>query len=266
MILFLSVLLFILLLLIGGDKGATCLLSLLGNLFVLAIIIIAMARGWPPLLVTLIGGLFISAFTLFYQNGNNEKTRIAFFASLLVMLCFSVFIFFTVYSTASMGLNEVQMKEESIQFYFHTDIGISMLSVFISMTLLSCLGAVLDTALSITSALWEVKKHNPKLCPKEVMSSAFSIGRDIIGTTVNTLLFAYLGESFLLFSYIRMEGLSLEMLFNSKLLFQNLSIMIFGAIFCLLAVPASAFLTAYQAPLKRRAKVLKDRLFHRKDL
>ncbi|HEY9575924.1 MAG TPA: YibE/F family protein [Lachnospiraceae bacterium] len=246
MILLLSFILFVLLLLVGGEKGAISLLSLLANIFTLSVIVLLLSKGYSPLSTTALGSLIISGITLFYQNGRNEKTRAAFLTTILVMFFFSLFIFLIVYYSSSMGLNEIQVKKEEIQFYFNTNINISMLSVFISITLLSCLGAVLDTALSITSSLWEVKRHNPHLSPKEVMVSGYRIGRDIIGTTVNTLLFAYLGESFLLFAYISMEKFSFEMLLNSKLLFQNLSIMLLGSIFCLLSVPIASFFMAYE--------------------
>lgn len=62
------------------------------------------------------------------------------------------------------------------------------------------------------------------------------------GTTVNTLLFAYLGESLLLFSYLKMQDYTLETLLNSKILFQNCVSMIFGAIACVVVMPVAAVL------------------------
>ncbi|MFR5116096.1 MAG: YibE/F family protein [Eubacterium sp.] len=52
--------------------------------------------------------------------------------------------------------------------------------------------------------------------------------------TVDTLLFAYLGESMILFAYLRMQKQSLGILLNSRLLFQNCIFMIFGALSCVL--------------------------------
>ena len=60
--------------------------------------------------------------------------------------------------------------------------------------------------------------------------------------TVNTLLFAYLGESLLLFSYLKMQDYTLETLLNSKILFQNWVSMIFGAIACVVVMPVAAVL------------------------
>ena len=75
------------------------------------------------------------------------------------------------------------------------------------------------------------------------------IGKSILGTTVNTLLFAYLGESLLLFAYLRMQNYSIELLLNSKILFQNCISMIFGAISCTMIMPVSAVLIAKNCEL-----------------
>ena len=50
----------------------------------------------------------------------------------------------------------------------------------------------------------------------ELVESGMKIGREVIGTTVNTLLFAYLGESLLLFTYLKMQNYSLELFAKFK--------------------------------------------------
>lgn len=103
----------------------------------------------------------------------------------------------------------------------------------------STLGAVIDTALSVTSSVYEVWTHKNSLVEKELTSTGYQVGKEIIGTTVNTLLFAYLGGSILLFSYVQTQKYSLEIILNSRFLFQDVAIMLFGAIACLVAVPVS---------------------------
>ena len=79
-------------------------------------------------------------------------------------------------------------------------------------------------ALTVTTSVYEVSIHKPEMKLTELVESGMQIGREVIGTTVNTLLFAYLGESLLLFSYLKMQDYTLETLLNSKILFQNLCI------------------------------------------
>ena len=112
---------------------------------------------------------------------------------------------------------------------------------------LSAFTAVLITifillALTVSTSLYEVKIHKPDMSNTELFQSGMQIGKSILGTTVNTLLFAYLGESMILFAYLRMQKQSLGILLNSRLLFQNCIFMIFGALSCVLVIPISTLL------------------------
>ena len=217
MIIFLALVLIILMILIGGERGAVSLMTLAGNIVILFISILLMSIGFPALLLILAAGAGVCYNSLFYQNGNNPKTRAAFLATLLVML----------------------LSEDDFMYYYSTDIHINMLHVAVFVTVFSTLGAVIDTALSVTSSVYEVWTHKNSLTAKELTSSGYQVGKEIIGTTVNTLLFAYLGGSILLFAYVQTQQYNLEIILNSKFLFQDVAIMLSGAIACLFTVPVS---------------------------
>ena len=81
MIIFLALVLIILMILIGGERGAVSLMTLAGNIVILFISILLMSIGFPALLLILAAGAGVCYNSLFYQNGNNPKTRAAFLAS-----------------------------------------------------------------------------------------------------------------------------------------------------------------------------------------
>ena len=76
MIIFLALVLIILMILIGGERGAVSLMTLAGNIVILFISILLMSIGFPALLLILAAGAGVCYNSLFYQNGNNPKTRI----------------------------------------------------------------------------------------------------------------------------------------------------------------------------------------------
>ena len=187
----------------------------------------------------IVAGAGVCYISLFYQNGNNPKTRAAFLATLLVMLLLFIPIYIITWRSGSYGLNELQISEDDFMYYYSTDLHINMLHVGIFVTVFSTLGAVIDTALSVTSSVYEVWTHKNSLTAKELTASGYQVGKEIIGTTVNTLLFAYLGGTILLFSYIQTQQYSLEILLNSQFLFQDVAVMLSGAVACLITVPVS---------------------------
>ena len=231
MLLVLGMILLLSIVIVGGDRGVMSLLALCGNLFVISLAIWLMASGMPVLLTTIGAGIAISCITLFYQNGVNVKTCSAFIAVLVTMCILFLVIYTVVWKSEAGGLNEIQMVGEDV-FYYNMNLDINMQNVAVSVIILSTLGTVLDTALTVTTSVYEVKLHRADLKMEELMESGVQIGREVIGTTVNTLLFAYLGESLLLFAYLKIQNYSIELLLNSKILFQNCVSMIFGAISC----------------------------------
>ena len=194
MIWFLALILFVLLITVGGERGASAVLALCGNIGVLALTVLLLASGKPPLLIIPVAAVLISYLTLMKQNGSNLKTKTAFLTVAVVMAVLSVGICVGVWKTGSAGLNEIQAVQEDVQFYYTTDLVISMQQVAVGVVLLSALGAVMDTALSVTSAVYEVAVHRKDLDRSAYFRSGIEVGKEIIGTTVNTLVFAYLGR------------------------------------------------------------------------
>lgn len=249
MILFLVLVLIFLMILIGGERGAISVMTLAGNIIILLFSIILMANGFPPLLLVVAAGAGVCYNSLFYQNGNNPKTRAAFAATVLVMLLLFIPLYVIIWRTGNYGLNELQISEDDFMYYYSTDIHINMLHVGIFVMGFSTLGAVIDTALSVTSSVYEVWIHKKSLTARELTASGYQVGKEIIGTTVNTLLFTYLGGAILLFSYVQTQQYPLEIILNSKFLFQDMAIMLLCAVSCLIAVPVSIKCIIWQIQL-----------------
>ena len=239
MIKFLGIILILCIVFVGGERGVTSLITLAGNLIVLCIAIWLMSIGKSVLLITLLAGIVISCITLFYQNGKNKKTWAA-FCAIVITMCIQFFvIYIMVWKSGAGGLNEIQARGEDI-LYYNLNIGVSMQKITISVILLSTLGTVIDSALTVTSSVYEVKRHNPDRKNQNLIVSGMRVGGNVMGTTVNTLLFAYAGESLLLLSYLKNQKYSFELLINSKMLFQSCAVMIFGAIASVIVIPLAA--------------------------
>ena len=223
-------------------------LIILGLILISLIVIVGGDRGVVSL-IALVGNLLLLSFAIFYQNGTNVKTWSAFISVAITMLVLFFVIYVVIWSTEAGGLNEIQSVGDDI-LYYNMDLNISMRNVMVSVILLSTLGAILDMALTVTTSVYEVKNHKSEMKFTELVESGMKIGREVIGTTVNTLLFAYLGESLLLFTYLKMQNYSLELLLNSKILFQNFASMIFGAIACVMVMPIAAVLMAKMLAVK----------------
>ncbi len=75
---------------------------------------------------------------------------------------------------------------------------------------MSTIGAIVDTAISITSPMREIHQQNPDITRKDLFMSGIRIGRDILGTSSNTLFFAffggYMGANYLVQGLVLLHG------------------------------------------------------------
>jgi len=241
MILALAVIFLILVVLIGGDRGVRSLLALVMNIVVFFVDIIALKHGMNAYVMTLITIILMSITVLFFQNGYNLKTRATFLSILLVT--FTVFIIAVIIAAFSQisGYNELNMYEDEASMLAGS-VTINMTAAAIAMVIVGISGAVIDVAIAVSSAVYEVSHKNPHLDEKKLFASGMRMGGNILGTTINTLFFAGIGESLLLFLEMKELHYSLGQLINSKALFQMIFPILMSGIGCALIVPMSAWI------------------------
>lgn len=243
MILALLGILFVLMVLVGGNRGLDSFFALIRTVFALGIDIYLMAWGVSPVLATFVISIFFVITILYFQNGRNVKMHGAVISVVLVLL----FIFLAagpvLWRAGIGGYNEIEQYEE-VSMYLSADLDISIFAVSLSAVVLGLLGAIMDTAVAITTAVNEVYVNNPQLTGKQLFHSGLSVGKDILGTTVNTLFFAGLGESIMLAVLFMKNEDDFATIFNSKALFQEISGLLLGAIGSLLIIPLSSLICA----------------------
>lgn len=243
MILVLTIILFFLMVLVGGNRGLDSFFALVRTILALVVNIYLIAWGLPPVLVTLVISIFFVVTVLYVQNGRNAKMHAAALAVAIVMLLVLATAGPVLWKAGMSGYNEIEQYEE-ISMYLSADLSVSMPAVSLAAVILGLLGAVMDTAVAITTAVNEVYMNNRRLTEKELFCSGMCVGRDILGTTVNTLFFAGLGESIMLAVLFMKSEDSFAVILNSKALFQEVSGLLTGAVGCLFIIPLSSFLAA----------------------
>lgn len=237
----LSLILLILLILISGKRGIKTYLTIYINLFILLILIILICWGINPIIPTLIICLIISTLILFFLNGFNQKTISAFISVSIILIIFILITIITTSKTYIQGYTEETI--ESIG-YINYDTGLNMRQITISVILIGLIGTITDTAIAISSSLFEVHQNNPKLNKKELFISGMNIGKDILGTTINTLFFAYLGGYMTIFIYFQDFSYSIVDIINSKLFAEEFINIVLSGLSSVLIIPVSSYITS----------------------
>ena len=110
----LAVILFILMILIGGRKGVRSFLALFFNFGVLLITILIMTNpNVDPIIFTLIACTVISCINLFYINEVNTTTKTAFISSMITIVVLLFFIVIVTENAMIQGFGEEETEELS---------------------------------------------------------------------------------------------------------------------------------------------------------
>lgn len=243
MIIKLMIVLFALMLVVGGNRGLDSFFALIRTMLAFLANIYLISWGTPPILTTALVSIFVVVTVIYFQNGFNGKMHAATFSVVVVLGMIMVSAGPLLWSAGISGYDEIEQYEE-ISMYLSADLQVSMSAVMLSAVMLGLLGAVIDTAVAITTAMNEVYVNRKGLSPAQLFRSGMTIGKDILGTTMNTLFFAGIGEGIMLAVLFMRNGDTFSEIINSKALFREVSGMVMGAAGCLLIIPVSSIICA----------------------
>lgn len=239
----LAIILFVLMLIIGGRKGVRSFAAIFINFLVLMIsIVIMLIPQANPIVVTLIACIVISCINLFYINEINTKTKTAFLASILTIFVLLVFIWVMTDVSMIQGFGEEEVEELSV---FSLYIGTDFVKVAASVIIMSTIGAITDAAIAISSPMHEMRYHNPNASRKELFMFGIQIGKDILGTSANTLFFAFFGGYMALLIWFKDLDYSFGEIINSKIFSSEMITIFCAGTGVALVIPVTAWISAF---------------------
>ena len=236
----LIIILFLLMLYIDKRRGIKLFISLFFNLFILLILFYLIALGLNPIICSLIGCFLISYIILYFVNGENLKSKSS-LKSIVIVLLILVILIFVVTKISRVAGFEYELNEE-ISIYSN-DVNIDFTDISIALVLISLIGATVDSSIAISSALFEVYENNKHLQKRELFLSGMNIGKDILCTTTNTLLFAFLGDFMTLIIWYYKGNYSFLDIMNAKTFCAEFIRILFSAIGCIIVIPITSYIT-----------------------
>ena len=230
--------------LVGGKVGAKSLLSL--GLTVAALIFILLPlllRGWPTIPTTFLISVLVTAATFVILGGVDKKTVCACLGTLAGIALATLFGLMAQNWLRIDGYRQ-EYAEALLQLRQTEESMIGITGLVTAGVIVSALGAVMDVAMSISSAIRELTRVNDSLTAKELFKSGMNIGRDMVGTMTNTLILAILGSGLTLVVYIYSLGLQPWQLLSSSYMSLEAISAVASSIGVMLAVPLTAAICA----------------------
>ena len=242
-----------LLILFGGMTGLKALLVLLFAVLLIAKGLIAFILFAPShiLLWTILIGAVITLATQLIVNGRNVKSTGAIIGTIGGILVAGLLAVLAIHFTYLTGVSEEQAGMLKALYLKDVDFR----ELLFSGIVLGALGAVMDVAVSIASAQYEMKLLAPKTKFQTLVSSGLNVGRDVMGTMANTLVLAYIGGALPLILLISAQpDISLLHVMNLNMIATEVVRSLIGSIGLLCAIPITAYATAFLITLRPRRK------------
>ena len=238
--------------LVGGKQGLKGDLGLVYTFFCIIFVYLPLVyQGWSPFWVAVFICVITTLVTMYLIGGPTMKTLVATGGTVAGVVIAGLAASLFSMATGITGWNVSDI--ESLLTLASTS-GVQVGGLLFSGLLISSLGAVMDVAMSIGSAIAEIHAQNPAISRAELFKAGMHVGRDMMGTDSNTLILAFAGGSISMLVLDYAYDLPYQQMINSNnigiAIMQGLS----GSFGIVLAVPVTVALAVLLYTWRRPAK------------
>ena len=230
---------------VGGKTGAKSLVSLALTVIALIWILLPLLlKGWPTIFTAFLVAVLVTVASFVILGGVEKKTLCA-CSGTLSGIALAAILGMIFQDILRIDGYRQEYAEALLQLRQTGESSIGISGLVTAGVIISSLGAVMDVAMSISSAMQELTRVNPDLTKKQLLKSGMNIGRDMVGTMTNTLILAILGSGLTLIVYISSLGLQPWQLLSSPFISLEGVSAIASSVGVVLAVPLTALICAW---------------------
>lgn len=225
---------------IGKSKGIKTIITLAITIAIIILILLPLIlKGFNPVVITVLLATIISAITIVIISGLNIKSLTAILGTIsgviISIICAYIMVNFA--HLTGLGDEQATLLARIPQFR-----NLDYSGILLSGIIIGALGAVMDVALSIASAIKEIKENSPNISRKSLYSSGMNIGRDMMGSMSNTLILAYVGSSIQLLLLFISYNITFTEIVNMDMIASEIVMAVAGSIGLISAIPITTFI------------------------
>lgn len=227
---------------LSGRQGVRAVISLaLSISAILFVLIPALKLGYSPALVSLgIAGVIL-AVTLFLTHGFKPRVFVTFLGTFGAVFVTCLIAYIWVEWMRFTGFSD----DSSVYLNFATGGKIDLPGLLLGGIIIGLLGVLDDVSITQASVVQELKAANPKFGFKALYTRALRVGKDHVGSLVNTLALAYAGASLPLLLLYAYSQSSVWSILNQEVIAAEVLRIVVGSIGLILAVPLTTALAAW---------------------
>lgn len=226
---------------VAGLKGLRAVAATVASLaIVIAYVVPSIVAGHDPVWVSLVGVGGILLLAIYFVHGVNWSTTAALVGTYAAVgLTMVLAIGFTDAARLT-GLGN-----EDAVFLLTAAPQVALRGLLLAGILIGALGALTDITIVQASVVRELAHTDPSLGLRQLYARGMNVGRDHVGSLVNTLVLAYTGAGLSLFVLLHVYQVSAARAFNLELVATEVVHTLVGSVGLILAVPITTILAAW---------------------
>ena len=224
----------------GRMQGVNTLISLIFCcLSIFAVFVPAILSGKNVYCWTILTCAFIVVTNLLLVNGISRKTIAT------ILGCIGGLVIAALISASADSFLQLTglVDEDSMYLLFLNPADpVDLKAIIFSAIIIGALGAIMDVAMDIASALNELAATTAEPTRKMLLQAGNNIGRDILGMMSNTLILAYIGGSLTIVLLFFAYNHSLLYLLNKEMVVVEILQAVIGSFGILFTIPFTSFI------------------------
>lgn len=223
-------------------QGLRAILSLAVSASAIVFILVpALLAGYEPSLVSLGVSALILAAVLYGTHGFGPISSIALVGTFGSVAVTSLIAWVFVDGLRLSGFG----NDASVYLNFATNGSLDFSGLLLGSIIIGILGVLDDVAITQAAVVRELRRANSTLSVVELYRRAISVGRDHVGSLVNTLALAYVGAALPLVLLFSTSEAPIALSLNQEVVASELVRILVGSIGLILAVPATTIVAAW---------------------
>jgi uncharacterized membrane protein len=220
-------------------RGITSLLGMVASFFVIfKFILPKILSGSDPVLIAIIGSMFIIPITFYLSHGFNKKTTVAIAGTVIALIITGILATIFVNTAKLTGF----ASEEAGFLQVDKQGVVNIKGLLLAGIIIGVLGVLDDITISQSAIVSQLKKANPKLKAEELYKRAMDVGQDHISSMVNTLILVYTGAALPLLLLFINNPQPFSQLINYEIVADEIIRTLVGSIGLILAVPITTII------------------------
>lgn len=229
--------------LVGGKTGLKSIVGLVFTVVCLIFILVPLLlKGFDPIWTIFLLCAYISVVCFVILGGVSRKTVCAILGTVSGVALAAIFAAIAEKMLRVNGYRLIGDGVEALLNIRQSGTPIKLAGLLTGGIMVAALGAVMDVAMSIASAVNELSDVNPGMSRKALFKSAMNIGRDMVGTMTNTLILAFVGGALVTIIYYYSINTTFQQLLGSYWFSVEMIKGLASSIGVILSVPLSALI------------------------